>query len=379
VEKGAATLEFFAGLAIELTGRTIPATADHLHFTTRVPYGVAGVITAFNHPAMFALARSAAALVAGNAVILKPSSATPLSAIKLSQIADACLPPGIFNVVVGDSDSGRAVVEHPDVPRIAFTGSLETGLRVQQLAAGSGHVKHVSLQLGGKNPLVVFPDADLDRAVEAAIEGMNFTRVNGQSCGSTSRVLVHASVHDEFVRRLVERVEALTFGDPIDDATELGPLVSAAQRDRVAEFVRVALDEGARLACGGRQPEPPFSDGFYYPPTIFTEVRPQMRIAREEVFGPVLAVLSWSSEADVVATVNSVRYGLTASVYTKDLDTALRMTRAIRAGYVWINDVERRWVGVPFGGVKDSGTATEYSVDELYSFSQNKTVNIALS
>jgi 2-formylbenzoate dehydrogenase len=378
VEKGAATIEFFAGLAGELTGRTIPATADHLHYTIRQPFGVVGVITAFNHPAMFALARTAAALVAGNCVILKPASATPLSALRIAEIAAETLPTGVFNVVFGGAATGTHMVQHPDVRRIAFTGSLPTGLRIQELAAQSGVVKHVSLQLGGKNPLVILRDADLDSAVAAAVEGMNFTRVMGQSCGSTSRVFVHASLYPSFVEELLRRLAVLRLGDPLDPSTDLGPLVTDAHRRHVAARVADALEDGARLVAGGQQPGPPLDRGFFYPPTVFADVTPQMRISHDEVFGPVVAISSWTDEAGMLAAVNGVRYGLTASIYTKDLASAHRLAAEIEAGYVWINDVERRWIGVPFGGLKDSGTATEYSVDELYHFTQNKTISIAL-
>jgi acyl-CoA reductase-like NAD-dependent aldehyde dehydrogenase len=378
VDKGAATVEFFAGLSVELTGKTIPATADHLHYTMREPFGVVGVITAYNHPSMFALARTAAALVAGNCVVLKPASATPLSALRLAEIASETLPEGVFNVVFGRAATGTALVQHPEVRRIAFTGSLVTGLHIQELAAQSGVVKHVSLQLGGKNPLVILPDADLDAAVGAAVEGMNFTRVMGQSCGSTSRVFVHANLYEPFVDELVRRVAALRLGDPTDSSTDMGPLVTAAHRQHVASCVADAISDGARLMAGGHEPGPPLDRGFYYPPTVFADVTPEMRINHDEVFGPVVGISSWTDEAAMLAAVNGVRYGLTASIYTHDLASAHRLAAAIQAGYIWINDVERRWIGIPFGGLKDSGTATEYSVDELFQFTQNKTISLAL-
>jgi acyl-CoA reductase-like NAD-dependent aldehyde dehydrogenase len=379
VEKGAATVEFFAGLAVELTGKTIPASADHLHYTVRQPFGIVGVITAFNHPAMFALARTAAALVAGNCVILKPASATPLSALRLAEIAEGILPTGVFSVVLGGARSGTSLVQHPDVRRIAFTGSLATGLRVQEQAAQSGVVKHVSLQLGGKNPLVILPDADLPASVAAAMEGMNFTRVMGQSCGSTSRVFVHASLYEPFVEQMTQRVAALRLGDPLDPTTDMGPLVSAGHRQHVATCVADAIADGARLMSGGGELGPPLDRGYYYPPTLFADVTPSMRLNRDEVFGPVVGVTSWMDEAELLEAVNGVRYGLTASIYTRDLAAAHRLAANINAGYIWINDVERRWIGIPFGGLKDSGTATEYSVDELFNFSQNKTISVALT
>jgi acyl-CoA reductase-like NAD-dependent aldehyde dehydrogenase len=378
VLKGAQSLEFFAGLAPTLTGVTIPASTDHLHYTVREPFGAVGVITAFNHPTLFATARTAAAMVAGNTVVLKPAEQTPLSAIRIGEIALEHLPPGVFNVVPGRASTGLALVKHPLVRRIGFTGSAETALRIQAAAAESGVIKRLSFQLGGKNPLILLPDADLDRAVAGAVEGMNLANVVGQSCGSTSRVFVHRSIHDEFVERVAARFGALRFGLPEDDATELGPLVSEAQRGRVERYVDLGRAEGARVIAGGHRPESPFDAGFYYPATLFDGVDPSMRLAQEEIFGPVLSVVSWTDEADMLRAVNQVRYGLTASIYTRDLVAAHRLAGQVESGYVWVNAVERRWIGVPFGGFKDSGTSTEYSADELLAYSLTKSVNISL-
>jgi aldehyde dehydrogenase (NAD+)/betaine-aldehyde dehydrogenase len=217
------------------------------------------------------------------------------------------------------------------------------------------------------------------RAVDAAVEGMNFTRVMGQSCGSTSRVFVPESLREDFVALLVERVSGLSFGDPTLEATDLGPLVSRAHRDRVSAHVDQAIADGVRVLLGGQLPGPPFDRGFYYPPTILEVEDPSKAIANDEVFGPVLAVIPWTDEEQMLTAVNNVRYGLTASIFTENLNGALHMASRIRCGYVWVNDVERRWLGIPFGGVKDSGTTTEYSVDELLQFTQNKTVSIALT
>lgn len=378
VIKGSQALDFFAGLAPTIGGTTIPASTDHLHYTVREPFGVVGVITAFNHPTLFATARTAAALVAGNCVLLKPAEQTPLSAVRLGELAREHFPAGVFNVVPGRAETGSALVAHPLVRRIGFTGSVNTALRIQELAAQSGTVKRLSFQLGGKNPLIVLPDADLDRAVDGAVEGMNLGNVVGQSCGSTSRAFVHRSVHDEFVERVAARFGDLAFGWPQDEAAGLGPLISAAHRQRVERHVEVGHQEGARLVTGGHRGDPPFDSGYYYRPTLFDRVDGSMQLGRDEIFGPVLSVIEWDDEADMLRAVNDVRFGLTASIFTRDLVMAHRLAALVESGYVWINTVERRWIGVPFGGFKDSGTSTEYSADELQAYSLIKSINVSL-
>jgi betaine-aldehyde dehydrogenase len=378
--KGADALDYFAGLALEVAGRTLPATTDHLHYTVREPFGVVGVITAFNHPTLFATARTAAALVTGNCVILKPAVQTPLSSLRVAVLARDIFPPGVFNVVTGAGATGSALVRHPGVPRIGFTGSVATALRIQHDAAQSGTIKRLSFELGGKNPLVVLPDVAATVAADAAVEGMNLFKVLGQSCGSTSRAFIHRDVYEDFVAAVTDRFDRLELGDPLEPATDLGPLVSAAQRDRVEQYVAIGLEEGATVTVGGSRPtKAPFDRGFYYPPTVFRDGTPEMRIAREEIFGPVLTVIPWDDEATMLRAVNDSSYGLTASIYTNDLRTAHRLAAEIDAGYVWVNDVEKRWIGIPFGGHKNSGTSVEYSIDELFANTQNKSVSIRLT
>lgn len=376
--KGSQTLDYFAGLAPTIGGSTIPASTDHLHYTVREPFGVVGVITAFNHPTLFATARTAAALVAGNCVVLKPAEQTPLSAIRLAELAAEHLPAGVFNVVPGRAETGTALVRHPLVRRIAFTGGVDTALRIQTTAAESGTVKRLSFQLGGKNPLIVLPDADLSRAVDAAVDGMNLAAVVGQSCGSTSRAFVHRSIHEAFVEQVAARFSAIQFGFPGDEAAGLGPLISDAHRQRVERHVETGRREGARLVTGGERGQTPFDTGFYYRPTLFDQVDGGMQIGRDEIFGPVLSVIEWTDEDDMLRAVNDVRFGLTASIFTRDLVAAHRLAARVESGYVWVNTVERRWIGVPFGGFKDSGTSTEYSAEELLAFSLVKSVNISL-
>ena len=377
--KGAETLKYFAGIALEAGGRTIPATPDHLHLSVREPFGIVGVITAYNHPTMFATARTAAALVAGNVVVVKPAEQTPISALRLAQIADEHLGPGTFNVLTGRSDAGRALVMHRRVRRINFTGSTSTALRIQADAAASGHLKRLGFQLSGKNPLIVMPDVPVDEAADAAVEGMNLFKVMGQSCGSTSIAFVHERMVRRFEAAVADRLEAIRPGNPEDETTEVGALVTAEHRDRVASIVDAARADGARLLVGGHPPtDPDLRGGFYYLPTALGGVDESMAIYRQEVFGPALSVVPWDDESALLESVNASDFGLTASIYTHDLDTALRMARAVEAGYVWVNDVEKRWIGVPFGGFKDSGTSTEFSVEELHANTQLKAINIRL-
>jgi len=375
VQIAAAYLEYFAGLGSELKGETIPATAAGLHFTLREPFGVVARIVPFNHPFMFAAAHLAAPLMAGNAVVVKTPETSPLSGSLLGELCRDVLPRGLVNIVHGHgAGAGDALVRHPLVRRVGFTGSVATGLAIQR-AAASAAVKHVTLELGGKNPLIVFPDADLDRVVDMAIAGMNFSWA-GQSCGSTSRLLLHESVYATVVERVAVRMANIKLGSPLDPASEMGPVNSARQHERVMQFIASARAEGARLVTGGRRPPGEvFARGHWIEPTLFADVTPGMRIAREEIFGPVVCALRWSSEAEAVAMANDSDYGLTASIFTHDLEVALRMMRAIQAGTVWINTAGQHFVGTPFGGWKDSGVGGEECLEELLSYSQIKAVH----
>lgn len=376
VQIAAGYLEYFAGLASEIKGETVPATAHGLHFTLREPWGVVARIVPFNHPFMFAAAHLAAPLMAGNTVVVKTPETSPLTGSILGELCREHLPAGVVNIVHGlGLPAGDTLVRHPQVRRIGFTGSVPTGLAIQRAAAESG-VKLVTLELGGKNPFIVFPDADLDKAVELAVAGMNFSWA-GQSCGSTSRLLLHEAVHDEVVARVAARLQQLRLGDPTDPASEMGPVNSRRQHERVMGFIESARRDGARLVTGGRRPVGErFRAGYWIEPTLYADVAPSMRVAREEVFGPIVCAMRWSTEAEAVALANGTEFGLTAAVWTRDLNTAMRMMRKLEAGTVWINGAGQHFVGTPFGGWKDSGLGGEECLEELLSYTQVKAVHV---
>lgn len=377
VRVGVEGLNYYAGLAYELKGETIPATTpQNLHLTTREPYGVVGRIVPFNHPVMFATARTAAALIAGNAVIVKPPETSSLSSLILSEIAAKALPRGVFNIVTGSgAKAGGALVRHPAVKRIAFIGSVQTGMAIQRMAAETA-VKHVSLELGGKNPMIVFGDVDPAVAAEAGIAGMNFSW-QGQSCGSTSRLLLHEAIYDRVVERLVDRVNTLRVGDPMDAASQMGPVNSKSQYEKVLRYIAVAKQDGAKLAAGGERPKGDyFRRGYWVRPTLFIDVKPEMTIAREEVFGPVLSVLKWSTPEEAIAMANRPDLGLTASVYTNDIHSAFTVARRVRSGYVWINGVGAHFPAMPFGGMKNSGIGREEGIEEMLSYTETKAIHV---
>jgi betaine-aldehyde dehydrogenase len=381
VAKGIATLRTYAGAALEMQGRSIPASPDGLHVHRPEPWGVVGAITAYNHPFLFACLRTAPALLAGNALVLKPAEQAPLSVIRFARMAQALLPPGVLVVLPGGADAGAALARHSDVPRLSFTGSAATGLAVQAAAAASGRFKQLTLELGGKNPIVVFGDVDPREAAAAIVKGMNFTRVQGQSCGSTSRALVHESIRETVVEEVVRRVGALRLGLPEDESADVGSLISLAHRDRILELIDAARRDGLAPVAGGGPPagRPELARGAYLAPTVFDGVDPASALATDEIFGPVLAVLGFRTEDEAVALANATEYGLTASIWTHDIDRALRVAAAVDAGYIWINDVETRYPGVPFGGWKQSGIGTEQGLaQEILSYARGKSLNIRL-
>jgi acyl-CoA reductase-like NAD-dependent aldehyde dehydrogenase len=371
-------LDFIAGLGMEIKGESVPATPQNIHFTMREPYGVVGRIVPFNHPFLFAAAHLGAPLIAGNAVVLKSPDQSPLSAKVMAEICGEVLPPGLVNVVSGvGTVVGDAIVRHPQVPRIGFTGSVQTGMAIQRAAAEVA-VKHITLELGGKNPFIAFPDADPEAVASAAVAGMNFAW-SGQSCGSTSRLMLHESIYDGVVERIAAKVGAIRLGDPLDPASQMGPVNSEPHYRRILDIIASAKEQGATtITGGGVPPGEKFTRGYWVEPTVFGDVTMDMRVAREEIFGPVLAVLRWRDRAEVVAMANALDLGLTAAVWTNDLDTAMRTVRELESGLVWINGTGRHYLGTGFTGWKNSGLGREECLEEVLSYTQTKAVHIIL-
>ena len=371
-------MNFVAGLGIEIKGESVPATAEHIHFTMRQPYGVVGRIVPFNHPFLFAGAHLSAPLLAGNCVILKSPDQSPLSASIMAEICHKVLPPGVVNFVSGEGIVvGDAIVPHPQVPRIGFTGSVPTGLAIQRSAAEVA-VKHISLELGGKNPFIAFPDADPKAVANAAVAGMNFAW-SGQSCGSTSRLMLHESIYDQVVEDIEAQVSAIKVGDPLDHNSGMGPVNSEKHYQHVTGLIESAKQEGARLVTGGSRPEgKEFEKGFWVRPTVFADVTMDMRVAREEVFGPVLSILKWSDREEVIAMANDLDMGLTAAVWTNDIKTAMDTVRRVESGCIWINGAGRHYMGTGFAGWKNSGLGREECLEEVLSYTRSKSIHIIM-
>jgi len=369
----AKTLRYFAGLITEIKGESSSHGPRHLNVTRRSPYGVVAKINAFNHPFRFCAEKAAAPLAAGNCVVIKGSEQAPLSTLRLGELCEGIFPKGVVNIVTGGAKAGAALVGHPDVGRLAFVGSVPTGRAIAKAAAET--LKVVTLELGGKNPIIIFPDADPAAAATSAIKGMNMNR-QGQSCSSTSRVFVHESLHGAVTEELVKQAEALPIGLPWLDGNEVGPVVSKRQYERILGFIGSAEEEGAVCLTGGGPPDDPeLRKGFFVKPTIYDRVTPEMRIGREEIFGPIMSVFPWSDEEAMLAAVNGVEYGLTAAIITNDLAKAMETAERVEAGYVWINSTGR-YLGAPYGGWKQSGLGQEECFDELVSYTRVKNINI---
>jgi aldehyde dehydrogenase (NAD+)/betaine-aldehyde dehydrogenase len=370
-------MRFAAGLAYEIKGETVPATPGNIHMTIRQPYGVIGRIIPFNHPIGFAASRIAPAIISGNTMVVKPSEQSPLSASILGEICKDILPPGVVNIVTGGRETGEALVRHPRVKRIAFIGQPASGMAIQKAAAETA-VKHVTLELGGKNPLIAFADSDRDKVAACAVGGMNFGW-QGQSCGSMSRILLHESIHDAVLERILERVRKIKVGHPLDPATNMGPVNNKQQYNKVQFYIELGKKEGAKLLHGGGVPAgEEFKRGYWIEPTVFGDVNMSMRLAKEEVFGPVMSVLKFKTDAEAVTMANAVELGLTAAVWTNDINRALRVAQAVQAGYIWINGVGQHYRGVPYGGFKNSGVGREEGISELLSYTEEKVINIVL-
>ena len=373
---GAQYIDFFAGLTTEVKGVVTPMGPGVVNMTVHEPLGVCARILAYNHPLMFLAIKLGAPIAAGNSVIIKPPPQAPLSALRFFEIAGEILPPGVLNLVTGGQETGKALVDHKDVPSVSLVGSVPSGIAVAVGAAK--RLKHVGLELGGKNALIVYPDADLQKAINGAVSGMNFLWC-GQSCGSTSRLFIHDSVYDEVLAGVLEGVKRHKPGLPTDPGTTMGALISGAQHKKVLDYIEIAKADGARLVHGGKEPDDPaLAGGWYVEPTIFVDVTPDMRIAKEEVFGPILAVLRWSDEDELFDAVNAVDYGLTGSVWTTSLANAHNAAARIDSGFIWVNGAGPHYLGVPFGGYKLSGMGREEHLDELFHFTETKNIHITL-
>jgi aldehyde dehydrogenase (NAD+) len=369
------TLRYYAGWADKIVGDTLPVDGPFLAYTLREPIGVVAAIVPWNFPLNIASWKFAPALAAGCTIILKPASETPLTALLFGEVAlEAGLPPGAFNVVSGGgSTAGAALVRHQDVDKISFTGSTEVGRRIMQMASDTN--KRVTLELGGKSPNIIFADADLKAAVRGAQTGIFYGK--GEVCAAGSRLLVERSVHQQVIEQLADGAKKLTPGDPLDKNTRLGALVSKKQQETVLSYIKQGVDEGATLVAGGKAVKPN-GKGFFVEATVFDGVQPEMTIAREEIFGPVLAVLTFDDVEHGVKLANQTIYGLAAGIWTKDIQKAHRAAKAIRAGTVWINSCNLYDSGAPFGGFKASGFGRDLGREALDGYLETKTVWVQL-
>ena len=368
--------EFFAGLTQVVHGEHIPLGPNAFAYTRREPLGVCAGIGAWNYPIQIASWKTAPALAGGNAMVFKPSELTPVTAIELAKIVEeAGAPPGLFNVVLGKGEIGAALATHPGIAKISLTGSVPTGKRV--MAAAASTLKHVTMELGGKSALIVFDDADLEDSVSAAILGNFFTQ--GEVCSNGTRVFVQTGIRDAFLDRLVARTRAIRLGDPLDPKTQMGPLISAGHLEKVLGYVQCGEAEGGNLLTGGRRlAEGPLARGYFIEPAVFDGCRDDMTIVREEVFGPLLSVLPFTDEDEVVARANDTPFGLAAGLMTRDLARAHRTAAALEAGIVWINSYNMTPVAMPFGGSKQSGIGRENGLAALDFYTERKSVYVNL-
>jgi len=371
---------YFGGLGGELKGETIPLGEHMFSYTRREPYGVVAAIVPWNVPILIAAWKIAPALVAGNTVVLKPSANAPLAALELARICEKYLPKGVLNVITGTGEEvGTPLAEHPLVAKISFTGNTETGKAILRLAAD--RIIPVTLELGGKSPQILFPDAANDRTVDGVIAAMRFAR-QGQSCTAGSRLFLHRSVFDDFLGGLAAKLATFKVGDPLDEQNDMGAIVSAQQFEKVTSYIEEGgRQNGARTVIGGPPPKVgPLAEGYYVEPTVFANVRNDWRIAREEIFGPVLVAIPWDDEGEAIRMANDTHYGLAAYIWSNDITKALRTAHAVEAGWVQINQGSGQVVGQPYGGFKESGLGRENSLEGmLESFTQRKSVTINLS
>lgn len=376
--RAGALLRYYAGQATLIAGETLgnSAAGDVLSQTWKEPIGVVGAINPWNGPIGMSVWKAAPVLASGCTLVMKPAEQTPLSALRFGELClEAGVPEGVVNIVTGLGDAGAALAAHPDVDKIAFTGSTGVGEKIIHAAAAT--MKWVTVELGGKSPNIVFADADLDKAVPGA--AMAVFANAGQICSAGTRLFVHSAIHDEFMERLADFTRTIRVGDPLDPQTQIGPVVSALQMDRILGFIDGASDEGAQLvAGGGRMAAAGYDDGYFIQPTIFSGVADDMTIARDEVFGPVLSAFTFDTEEEAIARANATVFGLASGVWTRDLGTANRVARAVRAGSVWINCYQMLDPAVPFGGYKRSGFGRESGSRHIEDYLETKAVWIAL-
>jgi aldehyde dehydrogenase (NAD+) len=375
----AENFEYFAGWATKIEGETIPVPGKMFNYTLREPVGVCGQIIPWNFPLLMAAWKLAPALAAGNTVVLKPAEQTPVNAMELGKlIQEAGFPEGVVNIVPGYGETaGAALAGHPGINKVAFTGSTEVGKIIARSAAEN--LTKVSLELGGKAPNIVFADADMEQAVNGAMMGIFFNQ--GQVCCAGSRLFVEEDVKDEFLSRLKEKSQKIVVGDPMDKNTHMGPQVSEEQLDRIKSYVTIGREEGAGIYCGGEPPrlDAAFAGGYFFQPTILTDVNNRMRVAQEEIFGPVVSVIAFKDEEDLIRQANETIYGLSAGIWTRDITRAHRFAKEIKAGVVWVNTYNMFNAASPFGGYKQSGYGREMGKHALDLYTQVKSVWVDLS
>ncbi len=370
--------EYYAGLANKIFGETIPVPKPFFTYTLREPVGVCAQIVPWNFPLVMSAWKIAPALACGNTVVLKPAEWTPLTALVLGEILqEAGVPPGVVNIVTGfgDASTGEFLASHPEIDKIAFTGETVTGKKIMKMAADG--LKRVSLELGGKSPCIVLDDADVERAVETSLPGLMICQ--GQQCAGASRLLVQKSIHEPFMERYVERARQLRVGDPKDPQTQIGAIASAEQMKKVKGYIDLGKQEGARLACGGGTPEGAPDKGLFLEPTVFDEVENKMRIAQEEIFGPVVSIIEFDGIDEGIALANDVSYGLASAIYTNDIRKTHYFVENLRAGTIWVNTYGRLFHEAPFGGYKASGLGRELGTHAIDLYTEVKTVHMDTS
>jgi acyl-CoA reductase-like NAD-dependent aldehyde dehydrogenase len=377
IPAAAECFEYYGGWSDKVMGETIPVKGNHLTYTLREPVGVVAAIVPWNFPLLLAAWKVAPALACGNTVILKPASQTPLTALALGELAlEVGLPPGVLNVVTGSGSTiGQALVEHPGIDKIAFTGDTSTGRGIMKSAAET--LKKITLELGGKSPNIVLADADIDAAIRGATIGIFYGK--GEVCAAGSRLLVDRRIKDELVDKLAARAKKMTAGDPLDPKTRLGAIASRKQLETVLGYIESGKDEGATLVAGGARTDIGTGRGYFLQPTVFTDVTPEMRISREEIFGPVLAAIDFADLDEAIARANDTPYGLAAGIWTRDIKKAHYLARKLQAGTVWVNTYNVYDTAAPFGGYKQSGFGREMSAHALEHYTQIKTVWVDLN